>query len=52
MNYRGKLRRIAAYQHGRCDEFPRSVGTAETEAVVTVGQDTYLEGESVFACWI
>lgn len=45
---RGTLRRIG---HGvyRFDEFPRTVGSAEAEAIALVGEDAYLEGESVLA---
>src|SRR5699024_2490513 len=45
---RGAIRRIG---HGvyRFDEFPRTIGTAEAEAVAIVGDDSYLERESVLA---
>lgn len=45
---RGAVRRIG---HGvyRFDDFPRTVGSAEAEAVAMVGEDAYLEGESVLA---
>lgn len=45
---RGAIRRIG---HGvyRFDEFPRTVGSAEAEAVAIVGEHAHLEGESVLA---
>lgn len=45
---RGALRRIG---HGvyRFDEFPRTIGSAEAEAIALVGEEAYLEGESVLA---
>lgn len=48
LTLRGAIRRIG---HGvyRFDEFPRTAGTVEAEAVAIVGDDAYLEGESVLA---
>lgn len=45
---RGTLQKIG---HGvyRFDEFPRTVGSAEAEATAIVGDEAYLEGESVLA---
>lgn len=45
---RGAIRKIG---HGvyRFDDFPQATGTAEAEAVAIVGEDAYLEGESVLA---
>ena len=45
---RGAIRRIG---HGvyRFDEFPRTAGTPEAEAIAIGGEGTYLEGESVLA---
>lgn len=45
---RGAIRRIG---HGvyRFDDFPRTVGSDEAEAVAIVGEHAYLEGESVLA---
>lgn len=45
---RSAIRRIG---HGvyRFDEFPRTTGTAEAEAVAMVGEYAYLEGASVLA---
>lgn len=45
---RGALRRIG---HGvyRFDDFPQTTGSAEAEAVAMVGDNAYLEGESVLA---
>ena len=45
---RGAIRKVG---HGvyRFDDFPQSTGSAEAEAVAIVGEDAYLEGESVLA---